>query len=89
MNCTLIPKVDVSEIRAAHEAAAWYQRIEDGLRAADVARYLRWLESPENMNALLFLYFFCDSLCAQGNGIGQSLACCMLPRSRFRSRRFH
>jgi len=64
MNQNLIPNVGV-KIRAAHEAATWYLQLEDGFIQAGAPEYVRWLESPENMDALLFLYFLHDSLCVQ------------------------
>lgn len=50
------------EIRVAHEAATWYLRLEDGFCEADRLEYVRWLESAENMEALLFLYDLRDAL---------------------------
>lgn len=56
-------KAAAREIRAAYEAAAWYQRLEDGLSATERWRYLRWLKtSSANVGAMLFLGAFCDSL---------------------------
>jgi ferric-dicitrate binding protein FerR (iron transport regulator) len=59
--------VEVREKRVALEAAAWYQRLEEGLSAAEVPHYLRWLTaSLANVEAMLFLEQFCNSLERKG-----------------------
>jgi ferric-dicitrate binding protein FerR (iron transport regulator) len=49
-------KIDARQIRTAHEAATWFQRLEKGLSQAELWRYLRWLKrSPGNAEAISFM----------------------------------
>jgi ferric-dicitrate binding protein FerR (iron transport regulator) len=51
------------EIRAAHEAATWHQRLENGPTATELSRYFSWLKaSRKNVEAMKFLERFCSAL---------------------------
>ena len=46
---------DPRRLRAAREAARWFQRLEEGLNWPQRWRYSRWLKkSPENAEAIGF-----------------------------------
>jgi ferric-dicitrate binding protein FerR (iron transport regulator) len=58
-----VTDLEENELRAAHEAATWYQQLEHGLTAAELSRYFRWLKaSPENVEAMQFLERLCSEI---------------------------